>query len=252
MSKILTRKQPLAVLLGLVSAGMFAAIPGLAQAGLAQSSEAPAVESEADGLVIPAEAPIEEPMVPAEPALEEPESEADPLGAPAQPETLEAPAEPMMPTAEPALAEPELEGVPPTEEVVPDGEAVEALPTDGAVTPAELEQFVTIVPQMQTIQQSARQAAIAAISASGLTPQRFSEISRAEAFPEQTVDLSAEEQATYEAVSSELEQIKQSALAEQEQVLQAEGLSSERFDAILTTIQTDPVLEQQVQEMLVN
>lgn len=260
MSKMLTHKQPLAVLLGLISAGMFAAIPGFAQAGLAQSSEAPAVESEADGLVEPAEAPIEEPMAPAEPALDEPEAEADPLGAPAPSDAPEAPAEePMMPTAEPALegepemeeaAEPSLES--PAEEIMPNEEAIEELPADGAVTPEELEQFVAIVPQMQTIQQSARQAAIATISASGLTPERFSEISQAEASPEQAVDLSAEEQETYAAVSSELEQIKQNALAEQEQVLQTEGLSPERFDAILTAIQTDPALEQQVQEMLVN
>ena len=51
-------------------------------------------------------------------------------------------------------------------------------------------------------------------------------------------------------MSSEIQQIETDFLTQREALLQAEGLTVERYQELLAAVQNDPVLLEQIQEML--
>jgi TolA-binding protein len=119
-------------------------------------------------------------------------------------------------------------------------------------TADELEQFANVIPELQTIQESAQAEVIAVVEESGLSPERFNEIAEAQSAPPETeeVTVTREEQAAFEAVASEIQQIETNFLTQREALLQAEGLTVERYQELLAAVQDDPVLLEQIQEML--
>jgi K+/H+ antiporter YhaU regulatory subunit KhtT len=128
----------------------------------------------------------------------------------------------------------------------------EAASPETQLTAEELAQFASVIPELQTIQEAAQAEVITAVEASGLSPERFNEIAEAQSSPEAAgeVDVSSEEQAAFETVVSEIQTIEQDFLTQREEILQAEGLTVERYREILAAVQEDPALLQQVQEML--
>lgn len=126
-------------------------------------------------------------------------------------------------------------------------------PTTGAeFTPEELQQFANIIPELQTIQEAAQAEVISAVEESGLTAERFNEIATVQTSPEtaEEVEISSEEEAAFETVTGEIEQIEADFLTEREALLQAEGLTVERYQELLAAVQNDPELLQQIESML--
>jgi hypothetical protein len=119
-------------------------------------------------------------------------------------------------------------------------------------TNEELEQFANVIPELQTIQEAAQAQVITAVEESGLTPERFNTIAEAQAAPEEAgeVDITNEEQDAFETVTSEIQQIETDFLAQREELLQAEGLTVERYQELLAAVQNDPALLEQIQQML--
>jgi len=123
---------------------------------------------------------------------------------------------------------------------------------DTEFTPEELERFANIIPELQTLQEAAQAEVITAVEGSGLTAERFNEIANAQASPEETdaVEVSSEEEAAFEAATSEIEQIETDFLTQRESLLQSEGLTVERYRELLAAVQNDPALLQQIEAML--
>jgi len=119
-------------------------------------------------------------------------------------------------------------------------------------TPEEIEQFATVIPELQTIQESAQANVMTVVETSGLSAERFNQIAQAQTSPEATgqVEISSEEQAAFETAIAEIQQIEQGFLAQRDELLQSQGLTVERYQAILAAVQQDPALLQQVEEML--
>lgn len=129
--------------------------------------------------------------------------------------------------------------------------------SDGAVTGAEftveeLEQFANVIPDLQTIQTAAQANVVTVVEDSGLTAERFNEIAEAQASGEsaEAVNVSSEEQAAFEVVTGEIEQIESDFLSQREELLEAEGLTVERYQELLAAVQSDPNLLQQIEALL--
>ncbi len=182
---------------------------------------------------------------------------ADPL-VPA-PDAVEGTTEPPA-AAPPAEMTPETEAAPeaetdavPDAEAAPDAEPSSAAPTEAIpVSQTELEQFAKSVPQLIEIQQTTDQAIASAIEESGLSQDRFREIVRSQPSPDASpaVELSASEQKAFKQAMASISTIEQGSLADQEDVIQANGLEPQRFSQILASIRQDPDLQSKVQEMI--
>lgn len=187
-----------------------------------------AMPKSADANLAQIEAAPIDPEAPAPEAME----------APAEAPTLEAPAESAAPA--PAVETPDA--------------AVPTTPMSSDISDRELEQFANLVPQLQEIEQSARQEVDQAIEASGLGRDRFNELYQAQQTPEAAVSSEAtdEEQQSFEQIVGQIDSIKQDVRTQQDEVIRAEGLEPERFDQILAAIRQDPTLRQQLQQMIAN
>jgi hypothetical protein len=122
------------------------------------------------------------------------------------------------------------------------------------VSQEELQQFANLLPTLQEIGQISQQRAIEAIEQSGLSLERFQELSEAQQSPgtEPSSPPTPEEQQSFNQVAPEIDLIQQETLSQQEQAVRAGGLEPNRFHEILLAIQQDLALQQQVQQMMQN
>ncbi|MEO0853344.1 MAG: DUF4168 domain-containing protein, partial [Cyanobacteria bacterium J06648_11] len=66
---------------------------------------------------------------------------------------------------------------------------------------------------------------------------------------EAEAEISPVESEQYEQAISEIETIDSAAIAEQEEIIQADGFELDEFNQMLTEIQSDPELFEKVQDM---
>lgn len=131
----------------------------------------------------------------------------------------------------------------------------QSAPTQSAptqVSPDELQKFSKIVKQLLVLGQESETQIIEAIQKQGFTPQRFSEILRSQNQPgaKPTTQLSSAEQQRYSVALADIRQIQQNTQTRLENLVQAEGMNMQRFDQIFNTVQQDPALRQEVQQMI--
>lgn len=126
--------------------------------------------------------------------------------------------------------------------------------TTGAVSPEELQQFANVLPQLQEVEQAARQEVAQLVAQSGLSGERFAELYEAQQSPSADAISTAtpEEQQSFVQAASQIQAVEQEVQSQQEQVLQSEGLEPERFSQILAAIRQDPTLQQQIQQLIQN
>jgi hypothetical protein len=217
--------QKLAVI-AVASAGLFSSLPVLAQMAAEGETTTPTSQPELN---------------------QEPVSESSEVSGEVAPEASQA--EPAETPVEAAPEAPEVKPETPAEEVITPASPEEP---STEVSQEELQQVINVLPALQNIQETAQQAARQTIEESGLEPGRFVELSQAQDAPEgeATVNASPEEQQSFDVAYAEIQQIREDALAQQAQVIEAEGLETERFDEIITAIETDPALQAQFEEML--
>ncbi len=125
------------------------------------------------------------------------------------------------------------------------------------VSQEELQQFASVIPQLQQIGQSSQERSVQIIEQSPLTIERFQELSGAPQSPgaepsPPAPPANAEEEQTYNQVASEIQSIQEETLAQQEEVVRAGGLDPNRFNEILVAIQQDPGLQRQLQQLMRN
>ncbi|MBE9201901.1 MULTISPECIES: DUF4168 domain-containing protein [unclassified Nodularia (in: cyanobacteria)] len=120
------------------------------------------------------------------------------------------------------------------------------------VSPEELQQFASVIPTLQEIGQSSQQRSVKIIEQSGLSVERFQELSEAQQSPGAAPSSPAtpQEQQSFNQVAPEIQSIQQETLSQQEEAVRAGGLEPNRFNEILVAIQQDPALQQQVQQLI--
>ncbi|WP_414550618.1 DUF4168 domain-containing protein [Anabaena sp. CCY 0017] len=121
------------------------------------------------------------------------------------------------------------------------------------VSQEELQQFASVIPSLQEIGQSSQERSAQVIEQSGLSVERFQELSEAQS-PGATPSSPAtpEEQQSLNQIAPEIQSIQEEALAQQEEVVRAGGLEPNRFNEILVVVQQDPALQQQLQQLMQN
>lgn len=120
------------------------------------------------------------------------------------------------------------------------------------VSDADLEKIAGTLAKLQGVEADTKVQITEAIESQGLTEERFNEISTAkQVSPEAEVEaeISPVESEQYDLVISEIETIDSAAIAEQEEIIQADGFEVDEFNQMLTEIQSDPELFEKVQEM---
>lgn len=118
------------------------------------------------------------------------------------------------------------------------------------VSDEELGQFASAFQQVQVIDQSSQQEMVKAVEEKNLTVQRYNEIQQATQDPSQQLDATDEELKRVDSASQGLEQIQVKAQEEMQATIIGEGLTVERYQQIIAAIQSDPELQQKIQEYL--
>ncbi|MEO0373860.1 MAG: DUF4168 domain-containing protein [Cyanobacteria bacterium P01_A01_bin.17] len=149
-----------------------------------------------------------------------------------------------------------------SEDVSPAGEAApvdESVPSDSAapnaapVSDQELQQFANTVPELRTIEQGTQQEISGVIQGSGLDEARFNEIYQSQQSPDASAtEVTEEEKQSFTNALSDIQAIEEKSKAEQEKVIQSQGLEPERFMEILISLRQDPSLQTKVQQMIPN
>jgi len=130
-----------------------------------------------------------------------------------------------------------------------------------AVSPAELQKFAKVIPQLQEIQKSAQQQVSEAIKKAGLSEDRFRELygvrqsSATQATPpapQASTPATPQEQQAVQQVVSQLETIQSETQTRRVQAVESQGLELTRFNEILTAVRQDSGLQQQLQRILSN
>lgn len=136
-------------------------------------------------------------------------------------------------------------------------QGVQGMPGEGmpqqsiSVSEEELELFAEAAIETQEINQMAQQEMMISVEEGGMDVQRYSEIQQSTQMPDMDAGASAEEMATYEAITRQLEQIHEASEAEmEEKVNQIEGMTFERYMEIMQALQTDQQLYQQITEIM--
>ncbi|MDB9371962.1 DUF4168 domain-containing protein [Nodularia sphaerocarpa] len=122
------------------------------------------------------------------------------------------------------------------------------------VSQEELQKFASVLPTLQEIGQTSQQMSVQIIEESGLSVERFQELSEAQQSPgaEPSSPATPEEQQSFNQIAPEIESIQQETLTKQEEAVRAGGLEPNRFNEIVIAIQQDPALQQQVQQLIQN
>ncbi len=118
------------------------------------------------------------------------------------------------------------------------------------VSGEELKQFASAFQQVQTVNQQAQQKMVSTVEEEGLEVQRYNEIQQAQQDPNQEDNATDEELKQYEAATQELEKIQAQAQQEMQGKIIEEGLTVNRYQEIAAIVQSNPELQQKLQEYL--
>lgn len=133
-----------------------------------------------------------------------------------------------------------------------EGEAMEfdqQVPT-GDVSEEELTTFVGIVQKLQPLGMEAQQKMLAAVEDEGIDVQRFTEIMNAQQMPESDADISKEEMDKYEKAQDAVDKIQDDVQAQMNEIIEDNGMSTDRYEEIMMVVQQDQALMQRVQQMM--
>ena len=118
------------------------------------------------------------------------------------------------------------------------------------ISDKELKLFANAFQQVQMINQSIQQEMIKAVEDEEISVEKFNAINQAEQNPNKEVEASSSELNKYKLAMKSVEEIQ----AKTEQVLQAKiketGITLERYQQIMSLVQTDQKLQQRLTELM--
>lgn len=118
------------------------------------------------------------------------------------------------------------------------------------VSDADLEKFAAAVQQIQMVSQQAQQEMMQVVQEEGMEIPRFNEIHEATMNPEVEVEATTEEKATHKKIIGELETMQAGVQQKIEKLITDQGLSLEQYEQIAMKLQSDPALQQRIQQMI--
>ncbi|WP_029036633.1 DUF4168 domain-containing protein [Salinimicrobium xinjiangense] len=118
------------------------------------------------------------------------------------------------------------------------------------VSDADLQKFVAAVQQIQVVSQQAQQEMMQVVQEEGMEIPRFNEIHEASMNPEVEVEVTAEEKAKHKEIIVQLEGMQADIQKQMEKLITDQGLSLEKYEQIAMRLQSDPALQQRIQQMI--
>lgn len=118
------------------------------------------------------------------------------------------------------------------------------------VSDEEVEQFANSFQKVQQVNQQSQQKMVGAVEEEGLDVQRFNEIQQAQQDPNQDAAASEKEMETFDAAMRQLQVIQNQAQQEMQEKIIEEGLTIERYQEIISMVQSDVSLQQRLQEQM--
>ena len=120
------------------------------------------------------------------------------------------------------------------------------------ISQEELEKFANAVEQIQTIQQESQQQMAQAVESTGLSKQRYQQISKAQQNPnaEGNSEVSDQEMQKFQQAQSKLAEIQKQNQSKMEQAVKDVGLEMQQFKRIFTAIQDNDELQKKVLQMI--
>lgn len=123
----------------------------------------------------------------------------------------------------------------------------QAQPID--LSDSDIEQFVDVYLQQQEIQQVYEPKMIEAIENEGLSLERFQQIIQAQQMGAES-DATEAESEQFQSSMAQIQVIEMDMMSEVEEMLEEEGMDMERYEQIFVAINSDPEIQQKVQEKL--
>lgn len=118
------------------------------------------------------------------------------------------------------------------------------------VSDAELKQFASAYDRVQSIDQQLQHKMVSAIQKEGLEIQKFNEILNAQQDPNQEADATEEELEKFAVVHKAIEQIQSQGQQDIQKVIIDNNLTLNRYQEIMMAVQSDPALQQKLQELI--
>ncbi|WOD41338.1 DUF4168 domain-containing protein [Nodosilinea sp. E11] len=119
------------------------------------------------------------------------------------------------------------------------------------VSDSQIDSFVNAYQAIQSIQQSVQAELVAAVEAEGLTVDDYNVIAAAQQTPEAASAIDPAQAEQFVAAVEQVSAIRTSARADMQAAIEAEDLSVEEFEQILTQAQQDPALQAEISQRLV-
>lgn len=117
------------------------------------------------------------------------------------------------------------------------------------VSEEDLQKFSEAATAVQEYGQEVQPRMIAAVQEAGLDPQRYSEIMQAQQMPDNSLEISEEEQAQFADAQAKVDAIQAEATETMENKIEESGLTIDHYQAILATVRQDPELQQKLMTM---
>jgi len=116
------------------------------------------------------------------------------------------------------------------------------------VSDKEMERFVKVSDELQTVQQKAQKKMMSAIEENGLDVQRYSEIEQANRSGKE-VDMTDKEKAAYEKTSKVVQSEQMKIQQEAQKLLQKHDFEQQRYMKISQALRSDQELMQKYREL---
>ena len=116
------------------------------------------------------------------------------------------------------------------------------------VSDEELQMFASAMKEIQLVNEEAQTEMIEAVEGTDLSVERFNEIQQQQADPEAKV--AAEDMEKFQASSQAISEIQIKAQQKMQEKIVAQGLSIDRYQEIANIVQSDPKLQEKMQQYI--
>ncbi|MDX5422426.1 MAG: DUF4168 domain-containing protein [Hymenobacteraceae bacterium] len=118
---------------------------------------------------------------------------------------------------------------------------------------AELESFIKANTSATEIQKASRDSIVAALEEENLTLERFNELAKAHRQKQlEEVAEGPDEIASFSSAAQQIVKIQPETKEKTQQAIEEEGLTVERYEAIMKAYQEDPAVQAKVRQLVAN
>ncbi|MDT0650755.1 DUF4168 domain-containing protein [Autumnicola edwardsiae] len=118
------------------------------------------------------------------------------------------------------------------------------------VNDQELAKFAEAYQGLRMVNQQAQQKMVDVVESEGFDIQRFNEMYQTSMDPNKELEASAEEMDKYESTVQKIEGMQGEIQEQMEEVITDQGFTMERYEKLAMALQTNPEMQQRLQEML--